>query len=266
MNTRFEQIAGLTPQESAKIKTLEELIGRLKNQAAEPERFAEQWRELARGIEGGVREELQMTHPAPRILERAARPVLDPVGRLLGRVEVYRDLTAQRAFHSKLLQTEKQARTRLNQETARTWKIVNPQVRNGLGEPVGYKLFPGDNSLPFASADAWWRKRAGFVENHVWVTPYREAEKYGAGDYPNQSLGGEGLVQWTEQDRSIDNTDIVLWYTFSHVHIPRPEDYPVMPTAYIGFLLKPNGFFDANPALDVPVSPKGSAEEEGACH
>ena len=109
MNTRFEQIAGLTPQESAKIKTLEELIGRLKNQAAEPERFAEQWRELARGIEGGVREELQMTHPAPRILERAARPVLDPVGRLLGRVEVYRDLTAQRAFHSKLLQTEKLA-------------------------------------------------------------------------------------------------------------------------------------------------------------
>src|SRR5437660_1331014 len=109
MNTRFEQIAGLTPQESAKIKTLEELIGRLKNKAAEPERFEEQWRELSRGIEGGVREELQMTHPAPRILERAARPVLDPVGRLLGRVEVYRDLTAQRAFHSKLLQTEKLA-------------------------------------------------------------------------------------------------------------------------------------------------------------
>src|SRR5260370_34325707 len=56
-----------------------------------------------------MREELQMTHPSPRILERAARPVLDPAGRLLGRVEVYRDLTAQRAFHSKLLQTEKLA-------------------------------------------------------------------------------------------------------------------------------------------------------------
>jgi signal transduction histidine kinase/AmiR/NasT family two-component response regulator len=109
MNARFEQITGLAPQESGKIKTLEELIGRLKNQAAEPERFAEQWRELARRIESGVGEELQMAHPAPRILERAARPVLDPVGRLLGRVEVYRDLTAQRAFHSKLLQTEKLA-------------------------------------------------------------------------------------------------------------------------------------------------------------
>jgi primary-amine oxidase len=164
------------------------------------------------------------------------------------------------------LQTEKQARSRLNLETGRTWKIVNPDVRNAIGEPVGYKLVPGDNSFPYAYPDAWWRKRAGFVENHVWVTPYREEEKYGAGDYPNQSQGGEGLVQWTEQDRPIDNTDVVLWYTFSHTHIPRPEDYPVMPTAYIGFTLKPNGFFDANPALDVPPSPKACATGEGACH
>src|SRR5713226_695828 len=109
MNMRFEQIAGLAPEESGKIKTLEELIGRLQNHSAEPALFAERWRELARGIQGGVREELQMMHPAPRILERAARPVLDPIGRLLGRVEIYRDLTAQRVFHSKLLQTEKLA-------------------------------------------------------------------------------------------------------------------------------------------------------------
>ena len=109
MNTRFTQIAGLAPAESGKFKTLEGLIGRLQSHAAEPARFTERWRELARGIEGGVREELQMMHPAPRILERAARPVLDPIGRQLGRVEIYRDLTAQRVFHSKLLQTEKLA-------------------------------------------------------------------------------------------------------------------------------------------------------------
>jgi signal transduction histidine kinase/CheY-like chemotaxis protein len=109
MNTRFQQIAGLPPEESGKIKTLEGLIARLEGQAAEPGRFAERWRALARGIESGVREELQMVRPAPRILERAARPVFDPIGRQLGRVEIYRDLTAQRVFHSKLLQTEKLA-------------------------------------------------------------------------------------------------------------------------------------------------------------
>jgi signal transduction histidine kinase/CheY-like chemotaxis protein len=107
MNTRFQQIAGLDPQESATIKTLEDLIGRLGGQAAEPWQFAESWRQLARGIEGGVREELRMVRPAPHTLERAARPVLDVIGRRLGRVEIYRDLTAQRIFQSKLLQTEK---------------------------------------------------------------------------------------------------------------------------------------------------------------
>ncbi len=109
VNARFEQMLGLAPEESGKIKTLEEWIARLAGQAAEPEQFAERWRELARNIQGGVREPLQMARPAPRILERAARPVLDSTGRQMGRVEIYRDLTAQRVFHSKLLQTEKLA-------------------------------------------------------------------------------------------------------------------------------------------------------------
>jgi primary-amine oxidase len=76
---------------------------------------------------------------------------------------------------------------------------------------------------------------------------------------------GDGLTKWTEQDRPIENTDLVFWYTFGHTHIPRPEDYPVMPTAYIGFLLKPNGFFTMNPANDVPPSP-GKAPKGGCCH
>jgi primary-amine oxidase len=163
---------------------------------------------------------------------------------------------SENGFHLEAtnLGTEKQALAHLNLETGRTWRFINPSVKNALGQPVGYKFFPGDNAFPFASPKAWWRKRAGFVNHHVWVTPYREEEKYAAGDYPNQSGGGDGLVKWVEQDRPIENTDIVFWYTFGHTHIPRPEDCPVMPTAYIGFLLKPNGFFDENPANDVPPS------------
>lgn len=109
MNTRFQQMIGLAPDSSGKLHSLEALISHLSEQAAEPAVFAARWRELARGLEGGVREELQMVRPAPRILERAARPVLDSIGRQLGRVEIYRDLTAQRVFQSKLLQTEKLA-------------------------------------------------------------------------------------------------------------------------------------------------------------
>jgi signal transduction histidine kinase len=108
-NTRFEQLAGLAPHESGNCKTLDDWIARLELQAADPTAFAERWRELARGVEVGGREEIQMSRPAPRILERASRVVLNAAGKRLGRLEIYRDLTAQRVFQSKLLQTEKLA-------------------------------------------------------------------------------------------------------------------------------------------------------------
>jgi primary-amine oxidase len=171
------------------------------------------------------------------------------------------------AFHARStpLTHEAEARANLCLETARTWKIVNPGRRNALGQPVGYRFLPGDNSIPFASAEAWWRKRARFVDHHVWVTPFSGDERFAAGDYPNQSSGGDGLARWTSADRPIESTDVVFWYTFGHTHLPRPEDYPVMPAAYIGFLLKPSGFFDLNPANDLPPSKKQAAAG-GCCH
>lgn len=197
---------------------------------------------------------------------------LDGAANTVHRVDVVPDAIDEsnpfaNAFHAQAtpLKSEKGARGHLNLETARTWKIVNPGARNHVGEPVGYRFLPGDNSFPFASPEAWWRKRARFVDHHVWVTPYRPDERYGAGDYPNQSRGGDGLIRWTEQDRPIEETDVVFWYTFGHTHIPRPEDYPVMPTAYIGFTLKPAGFFSANPANDVPPSAK-KGPGTSCCH
>ncbi len=57
-------------------------------------------------------------------------------------------------------------------------------------------------------------KRAGFVKHHVWVTLFREEDRYAAGDYPNQSQGGAWLPQWTAADRPIDDAHVVFWYTF----------------------------------------------------
>ena len=77
-------------------------------------------------------------------------------------------------------------------------------------------------------------------------------ERYPAGDYPNQHPGGAGLPDWTAADRSLGTRTSSLWYVFGAHHMPRPEDWPVMPVGAIGFTLKPDGFFDRNPALDVP--------------
>ena len=109
MNTRFGQIAGLTAEEAAGCSNLDTLIACLGERAADPMAFGRRWRELARASEGGSREEVHMARPVPRVLERSTRPVLDHMGRRLGRVEIYRDLSAHRVFQARLLQTEKLA-------------------------------------------------------------------------------------------------------------------------------------------------------------
>jgi primary-amine oxidase len=55
-------------------------------------------------------------------------------------------------------------------------------------------------------------------------------------------------------------TDVVLWYVFGIHHLMRPEDWPIMPPDAVSFWLKPFGFFDRNPALDVPPSPKSCCD------
>lgn len=162
------------------------------------------------------------------------------------------------------LLSELGARRRLNAGTARYWEIASASRRNALGQPTAYKLVPGENCLPFAHPTSSLVRRAGFIAEHLWVTPYTPGELYAAGDYPNQHEGGAGLPHWTAADRPVAATDLVVWYTFGHHHVTRPEDWPVMPTGYIGFTLKPSGFFTANPAIDVPPSPPKQGDCCGA--
>ena len=153
-----------------------------------------------------------------------------------------------------LFKREKDAQRLCDMTSSRYWKIVNPSVKNRMNQPVGYRLLPAENVVPFAHDDSAVIKRAGFLTRHLWVTPYRADEKYAAGDYPNQRAAGDGLPKWTEANRPIADTDVVVWYTFGHTHIPRPEDWPVMPVHKMGFMLKPDGFFHSNPAMDLPPS------------
>ncbi len=161
------------------------------------------------------------------------------------------------AFYAKstLLGTEQDAQRLIDPFKARYWKIVNPSSHNRMGYPVGYKLVHGENGLPFAHPESSVMKRGGYMSKHLWVTPFDPDEYFPAGNYPNQHAGGEGLPQWTEANESVENTDLVVWYTFNHNHIPRCEDWPVMPVSYIGFMLKPVNFFDFNPSNDVAPSP-----------
>jgi primary-amine oxidase len=155
-------------------------------------------------------------------------------------------------MHETVFKRELEAQRSLNIATNRRWKVINSNVKNSLGQPTGYLLLTGENSISFSGVNSFVRKRAGFVNNHLWVTQHAPDEMNAAGFYINQSRGGDGLVKWTSANRAIENKDIVLWYSMGVTHIPRPEDWPVMPVHKAGFKLIPTGFFARNPAMDVP--------------
>ena len=144
---------------------------------------------------------------------------------------------------------------------SRYWKVINKSSRNALDQPVGYKLVPGVNALPFLDPQSPVAKRAGFMFKHFWATAYEHQERFSAGWFPNQHAGGDGLPKWQQQKRAIDDEDIVIWYTMNYHHLPRPEDWPVQPVVYADFHWMPVGFFDRNPAMDVPPAKKKRTTE-----
>jgi primary-amine oxidase len=113
---------------------------------------------------------------------------------------------------------------------------------------------PGDNVLPLQQEGSQAFSRAQFAYKHLWVTAYDPHQMFAAGDYPNQSENAGGLPEFVKADRPLEDQDVVVWYSFGAHHVVRPEDWPVMPVSYVGFHLKPVGFFDGNPALDLPPS------------
>jgi primary-amine oxidase len=69
------------------------------------------------------------------------------------------------------------------------------------------------------------------------------------------------MTQWIADDESLVDEDVVLWYVFGIHHITRMEEWPIMSADVVSFWLKPSGFFDQNPALDVPEN-----NRRGSCH
>lgn len=150
------------------------------------------------------------------------------------------------------LKSEREAARRTNAATQRTWKVINPNKQNHTGTPVGYRLDATNCVTPFIRPHSLSGRRAGFVQNHLWVTAFDPEERYPAGEYMNHSDGRGGIADFISQDRPIENADIVLWHVFGLHHPVRLEDFPVQPCISTGFKLMPAGFFNGNPTIDLP--------------
>ncbi len=157
---------------------------------------------------------------------------------------------------SSVARTESEAQRHSTMAEPEIWRIVNQGVIGPYGSPVGYQI-DGHGAMTLLSADDYMQRRAGFTNHTLWVTPYTGLpdELYAAGDYPTVSTADDGLPKWTAANRPIANTDVVAWFTMGFHHVPRPEDWPIMPVAWHSFEIRPVGFFSRNPAIDLPPSP-----------
>ncbi|MBK49469.1 MAG: tyramine oxidase [Chloroflexi bacterium] len=158
------------------------------------------------------------------------------------------------------LRNESEAKRDISPSSSRVWKIINPEKINSVGLPVGYKLLPGNTPSLLAHPDSPPGIRASFAKHNLWATPFNEEEQYAGGAHPVMHSGQGGLEDITSNDRDISNCDLVMWHTFGLTHVPRPEDWPVMPVEYCGFHLIPVGFFDKNPTINLPPSCKGNSK------
>jgi primary-amine oxidase len=158
---------------------------------------------------------------------------------------------------SRLLTTESDAIRDNAPHISRTWKVVNRASKNKWGVPVAYKLLPAASPTLFARPGSQVALRAAFASHNLWATPYTEGELSAAGPHTVMHSGQGGLAELTAGNRDIEDCDLVMWHTVALTHVPRPEDWPVMPVEYTGFNLIPVGFFNQNPALDLPRKCEG---------
>lgn len=138
----------------------------------------------------------------------------------------------------------------------RVFKISNPSIRNPINNaPVGYKISAPPFQPILAHPSSFNFRRAEFSDHAIYVTTHSDRELYAGGWYTNQSRGGTGVRAWADRrDDLTQNADIVVWIQFGINHVPRIEDFPVMPVEILKVALKPVNFFERNPAADVPAS------------
>ena len=134
----------------------------------------------------------------------------------------------------------------------RSWRIESTDHTNALGSPTAYRIVPTDWTIPFSDARYVSDHGARFAAHQLWATGYAPGELYAAGQYPIGDVPGGGVDQYATPPDSVDGTDLVVWYTLGLTHHPEVEEYPVMNSHRMSFRITPSGFFDRNPALDLP--------------
>ncbi|PLW16667.1 hypothetical protein PCANC_13352 [Puccinia coronata f. sp. avenae] len=157
--------------------------------------------------------------------------------------------------HRKVLKRTAEGCQNYDHSKGRYWSIINPnKLHYASKEPIGYRILCRDQPPMLAKADSMIAKRAPFAKHDIFVTPYVPHQYYPSGKFVPGTMDTpvDSIENWLAIDKSIENEDIVVYVTFGVNHIPTPEQFPVMSTETLTVTLKPSGFFEQNPCLDIP--------------
>lgn len=149
---------------------------------------------------------------------------------------------------SQIAETEEAGKIVMRRSAPAMLRFAHAEKTNTHGYSTSYRLALGPSARTLLEEDDVTRERAGFISHDLWVTPHAENERYAAGEFTTLATPGEdGLPTWTADNRSILDRDIVAWATVGMHHVPRAEDWPVMPTLQHHIALRPFNFFNSNP-------------------
>ncbi|CAL8068573.1 unnamed protein product [Orchesella dallaii] len=126
------------------------------------------------------------------------------------------------------LKTAGSAKSNICTETSYSWLFSNQNsIHPCTNEPVGWKLIPWTSPQILLKTDSPIHPQAAWMDYNTWVTPYQKNQLFSGEFYLNNSGLSEGVAR--NASANIENTDVVIWHNFGLSHIPRVEDWPVMP-------------------------------------
>ncbi|GKZ37322.1 hypothetical protein AbraIFM66950_008809 [Aspergillus brasiliensis] len=158
-------------------------------------------------------------------------------------------------YVSKTTAVDKPGGLDLGASKSRVYMIQNDQIRNSVNQlPISYKIQVPPMQRILAHPDIYHFKRAEFGDHSIYLTRYQHDEFFSGSKYTDQSRGGDGLKRWAARADNVVDDDIVVGVQFGMNHVPRIEDFPVVPVEILKVALKPVNFFTQNPSMDVPPS------------
>ena len=139
--------------------------------------------------------------------------------------------------------------------TPSIWEFTKEGEYNSWGVPRGYKIvLAGAIAHQILPDDHPYLGAAGFTKYNVAITQRKETEPRSMSTIDKYDPGNAmvDMTSFIDGDSLLDE-DLVAWVSLGVMHLPNAEDIPVITNFGTSIIVKPNNYFDENPAFDLQL-------------